>query len=382
MTSAEHSGQRVHQRALTGLRGLAVVLVFLSHSAQRDMLLTPWINFEGMGLIGVYAFFCLSAYLLTCKLLANSYVSYGHYLMSRFFRIAPLYFLVLIGVYAAQAMTGSLHSHYLFIEQGNKGLLLHLLFLRGDGIFWTLPVEFSFYLLLPLIVSLRQARYFVPVLSCTALAYFLIYYLIQVAHSLPETYALKAVDISHSGQFLDVFLCGVIAAFLTERRMELPKRNTLYFLVPMLIFGMSAFTLVCVARQIAGFHQEWFDLRYYSIIFGILFAAAIHWARHPWIQRIFTGKVLIFLGEISFSVYLLHFLIFQQINQYDLAPAIKFLLATVACILIAWIARRYIEAPGIALGNHLVKTRFRHFFEAPKILSKVFLDHSRLPDRA
>lgn len=381
MTNVEHADHMAHQQALTGLRGLAVALVFLSHSAQRDMLLTPWINFEGMGLVGVYAFFCLSAYLLTSKLLHNDYFSYSHFLMSRFFRIAPLYFLVLAVVYVAQVTTGELHSHYLFIEKGGEGLAHHLLFLRGNGIFWTMPVEFSFYLLLPLIINMRQAQHFVLTLACIALAYFLIYYLIQVAHWLPPEYAPKVVDIEHPGQFLDVFLCGVIAACLAGYATAQRMRHGLYYIAPALIFAMSAFTLVCVARKIAGFHQEWFELRYYSIVFGILFAAAIHWSRHPLMQHILAGKILVFLGEISFSIYLLHYLIFQQINLHDLSPVIKFLLATGISVVVAWLARRYIEAPSIAIGNYLVKTRFSDFFKSPKILSKVFLDHSRMPGR-
>jgi peptidoglycan/LPS O-acetylase OafA/YrhL len=376
------TGHMAHLEAITGLRGLAVALVFLSHSAQRDMLLTPWINFEGMGLVGVYAFFCLSAYLLTRKLLDNGYVSYAHYLMSRFFRIAPLYFLVLAGVYIAQVMTGTLYTHYLFIENGGLGLLQHLVFLRGDGIFWTMPVEFSFYLLLPLVLSMKHTRHFTWILVFLALIYFLVYYLIQVAHLLPTAYAPKAVNIAHNGQFLDVFLCGMVAACIangvTARNAAQARPSTV---IPIMIIAMFAFSLICIAKQIADFHQEWFDLRYYSIFFGVLFAATINWSHHPWLQRVLTLRILVFLGEISFSVYLLHYLIFQQINLYDLSSPVKFFLAAGTCVVAAWLARRYIETPGIALGNYLVKTRFPDFFKSPRILLKVFLDYSRMPSR-
>ncbi len=52
-----------HNRQLDGLRGIAVLFVWMSHSSGRGQAL-GWLNLHGVGRLGVYLFFVLSAYLL------------------------------------------------------------------------------------------------------------------------------------------------------------------------------------------------------------------------------------------------------------------------------------------------------------------------------
>ena len=56
-------------RALDGLRGLAVLLIPLSHMSLHDINLIEPLNFSGIGKAGVYLFFALSAFLLTWQAL-------------------------------------------------------------------------------------------------------------------------------------------------------------------------------------------------------------------------------------------------------------------------------------------------------------------------
>ena len=59
---------------IDGVRGIAVLIVFFSHSAGRKMYLHPNLDFSGIGHVGVYLFFCLSAYLLASKLFSAVFV--------------------------------------------------------------------------------------------------------------------------------------------------------------------------------------------------------------------------------------------------------------------------------------------------------------------
>ena len=54
---------------LDGLRGVAVLIVILSHMSIRDMYLAPGLDFSGIGKSGVYLFFVLSAMLLASQML-------------------------------------------------------------------------------------------------------------------------------------------------------------------------------------------------------------------------------------------------------------------------------------------------------------------------
>ncbi|MBK9055180.1 MAG: acyltransferase [Chloroflexi bacterium] len=51
--------------SLDGLRGLAVLLVILGHTSNREAYFFPGANFAGMGKSGVFLFFILSSFLLT-----------------------------------------------------------------------------------------------------------------------------------------------------------------------------------------------------------------------------------------------------------------------------------------------------------------------------
>ena len=64
---AHESSSTHHVRvpSLDGLRGLAVLLVLVSHASNIGVWLGPWFDCRGVGRYGVFLFFVLSAYLLT-----------------------------------------------------------------------------------------------------------------------------------------------------------------------------------------------------------------------------------------------------------------------------------------------------------------------------
>jgi len=53
----------VHLSYFDGIRGLAVLIVWLSHSSGRGMPIADFLNFVGIGHIGVMLFFVLSGFL-------------------------------------------------------------------------------------------------------------------------------------------------------------------------------------------------------------------------------------------------------------------------------------------------------------------------------
>ena len=60
-----------HFKALDGLRGVAVLLVILSHASLHKVYLFPGLDFSGMGKPGVFLFFVLSAYLLDRQIIVG-----------------------------------------------------------------------------------------------------------------------------------------------------------------------------------------------------------------------------------------------------------------------------------------------------------------------
>ena len=82
--------------ALDGMRGLAALIVILSHTSNSSMFFFPYLNAYGTGKSGVFLFFLLSSFLLSRALIkkgksAFSFTAMSAYAERRFFRIYPLY---------------------------------------------------------------------------------------------------------------------------------------------------------------------------------------------------------------------------------------------------------------------------------------------------
>jgi peptidoglycan/LPS O-acetylase OafA/YrhL len=159
--------------ALDGLRGLAVLMVFLFHYGGGLQSSKPSIRLIGYitqaSWLGIIVFFALSGFLITGSLwdtvgqrhrLRNFYVR-------RALRILPLYVLALAAVAVAAIVTGATLAQL-------KPLAIFVFFLQDFPHlasialrtpsplplyhFWTLAVEEQFYLIWPLILLLAHSR--------------------------------------------------------------------------------------------------------------------------------------------------------------------------------------------------------------------------------
>lgn len=136
---------------LTGLRGFAVLIVLFAHSSNRGFFIIPYLDFTGVGRYGVFLFFVLSSYLLTRQLLHASkphlsIAALRRYFIRRVMRIYPLYTIALL-VYALALELGQV-----VIPVTGVDLINSLLLLDAKGVFWTIPVEFKYYMTLPVVV--------------------------------------------------------------------------------------------------------------------------------------------------------------------------------------------------------------------------------------
>ena len=124
--------------ALSGLRGLAAILVVLSH--------TTLLEFFGLaqyfGKAGVMIFFTLSGFLMSYLYAQKepTFKKITSYSISRFSRVAPLYLIVVIFSY----LFFRLDSNYP-IQIDNSNFTRHLLFSGSENILWSIPPEVQYY---------------------------------------------------------------------------------------------------------------------------------------------------------------------------------------------------------------------------------------------
>jgi peptidoglycan/LPS O-acetylase OafA/YrhL len=354
--------------AMDGVRGVAVLTVFLSHSSGRDQSLAPWLHFQGIGHLGVYLFFVLSGFLLAHTLLRRRQ-SAGEFYVRRFFRIFPLYALVVTAVVCVQQSTGVLDLRFLHVKDGWAGYVRHLTFLQGDSVFWTIAAEFQFYFVMPfLVVALgRWGRPAAMACAAFAVAYGL-WYLAIVWHWLPGLPALKLARIAHSGQFVDVFLCGLFAAWAYEARAVgawfARQRPWLEPLLAVLAAVVAIGSLAAVAQRFLWWNHPLFRLRDFSLGYGAVFAVLLLATLHGYrpFDRMLMNGLLRLAGVIAFGWYLLHFPVFQLVNRlvagtaFDVG-AVKFSASFALCIVAGIASYLLVEKPCIQLSKRLLQRR-------------------------
>lgn len=297
-----------HLDALDGLRGLAVLIVLGSHLSNARIL--PWPGLSGWGKSGVYLFFALSAFLLTRALLLRPPSGFldarlwGNYALRRVLRIWPLYLVVLLSGWAL-TVSGIEGWHY---RLDTPSLVRHLLLREGQSVLWSIPVEFTFYLWLPLLALglawLRYRRW--PVLAELAILAGLV---ALASWRWPPGEA--GVNDVRLGPYLPVFLCGAFAALVDlhlRDRAGAAKRPVAW---TALAVGAASACLLGVPSLWAWLTRTGFDpmlSQRWFVWYGAAWAAGLLAILHgpAWLRAPFASRPLRLVGVVSFSAYLWH----------------------------------------------------------------------------
>jgi len=191
--------------SLNGVRGFAVLLVLFSHASNSGLSLHPSLSFSGAGRYGVFLFFVLSSFLLTKQFLDKDFKKgefkpfVAYYLKRRFLRIFPLFVLSLVVYYM-------LHTYGYSIYPINEVVFFKtLLLMEGPGIFWTIPVEFQYYFIIP-IISLAIIKVRKPILIIV----FIVIFISIWWYFIPPKYVVNILP------FLPIFLLGSLTAYISK----------------------------------------------------------------------------------------------------------------------------------------------------------------------
>lgn len=330
-------------KALDGIRGYAVLLVMLSHGSNDGIDLIPTISFSGAGVYGVFLFFVLSAFLLTKQMMAV-FAGGGHrgesiryYFVRRFLRIFPLFFCALLLYYALNKIGIGIFPMSL------TDVARHLLLLDGVGIFWTIPVEFQYYFLLPLVsLLLFQLRDRLWLATVTVLTFVAAWSFV-----FPPRDAVNLVP------SLPVFVLGSFFAYLNLHL----ERETLPAARRWLLqsFGWAAGLLFILLTPLfynfllgAGIERTHFH--YHFLLFGLMSCVLVIGTvqGRGALAKIFESRALRFMGKISFSAYLGHMVVIKLVKLKLLAvlgPSLSFVVYFSAAILLSYLSYLLIEKP-------------------------------------
>ncbi|MCR9289857.1 MAG: acyltransferase [Bacteroidetes bacterium] len=342
-----HEGKKEYFGALDGLRGLAVLFVLLSHSSNDNLFFHEYLNFQKIGKIGVYLFFVLSAYLLDRQIALalmtgkSSKLYWKNYFLRRFLRIYPLFTISLLAYGFASFMGMET------MIQSKEDFFSHLFLIKGEWMYWSIPVEFKYYFISPLIM------FFCHKYLKWDIKYMLILLSIIMVLATALTLSKSFVTDSRVSTFryFPIFLVGTIISIyelLIKQKHNLEKYKQKIEIA-------GGISLAIILITIPYYFQLIFDktipsqnAKFY-VFFAVLWGLILITAKYGTgiIKRILEFKLLRFLGIISFSLYLFHQLILKLIisNYIVLPENIKIYIFFIFSIILSTITYLIIEKP-------------------------------------
>ncbi len=359
---------------INALRGYAILMVITSHATfEFPYLPNPVKSLTSVGWYGVQMFFLISCVTLMMSWRSDETKGIASPLAfwtRRFFRIAPAYYLAaLLYFYFAPPRGGfdlaQLLSSLTFINAIHPSLMPTVperwTVVPGG---WSIGVEFSFYIIFPLMVAFVRGvksglAFFAASIAMACLANTLVSDLLLARYGdfptsqfiyywLPNQMPVFALGTllylginqfrnttGRVGSFLSrrpfvvAAACAAVFAFLAETR----------FLAPS--FSLSPLTLM-------PFH---FACALIFMVFALSLALS---------NTILSGKAIGAIGEVSFSAYLLHFMILRLLSDHlPLLDTNATGYAAIGHFALYW-------AASVAVTFHLSKLSFR-FIESPMI---------------
>ncbi|SHL58030.1 Peptidoglycan/LPS O-acetylase OafA/YrhL, contains acyltransferase and SGNH-hydrolase domains [Chitinophaga jiangningensis] len=356
--------QEGRYKSIDGLRGYLAFFVFLHHAViwyfflqGRGWTAPPSQVYSHFGPTSVSLFFMITAFLFFSKLMAAKQkgLDWLKLYVSRLTRILPLYGFMLL---LLLLMVGILSKWML--KEPLPDLLLHiggwLLFMEPAinrmggtrfivaGVVWSLAFEWLFYFSLPFWGWLLFR------LKATAVTYLfaglmLLIFIWVIQYFYPYNALAR----------MSVFAGGMVPAFIAGKPQV--QRIAAHWLTSVAILLLLCFTVLFFPHVFAPVPYVCLTLCFIAIacgntLFGIL-----------------THQASCLLGQISYSIYLIHgvllFVVFYLCIGKALTPQIHWLMVTlcsVVLMVVCSLTYRFIERPGID-ATDTVKRTVMHYLE-------------------
>jgi peptidoglycan/LPS O-acetylase OafA/YrhL len=329
--------------------------VFSATGAGGDLgtrLVSSCLRIIGNGSGAVVLFFVISGFVLSASLVRGRQDLIAEALrfaIARLFRIYPAVFVTIVTFAAVLWATDSSDLWRDYIR-----LLLNVLLIETsiDPVTWTLQLEI---LAIPLIfvTYLAWQRWGAIVLGAACCV------LIPLSFS-PRWNSLVGTQNAFGEMY--AFVVGM-AAFLVAPRIVAwlsPRGSTIALTI--------AAALFLVSREVLGLASYWSPLA--ESIFASSIVALLAFGRPGGCAALLDVRLIRFFGRISYSFYLLHYLILSIIWKYPgvfealmgigtppTAVAVLAFAFSVAVVTpLAFAMYRFVERPGVAIGRRLTKS--------------------------
>lgn len=320
---------------LTGVRALAALWVWLYHAwlvagnkpiriDDPDINLTPLFS---QGWVGVDLFFVLSGFVLAWPFLgvAGRPFVYRDFLRRRSLRVVPAYYLQFSILLCAGA------AGFVWDLPGAASAAFHLALshnIKEAWAFyepwWTLPIEWYFYLVFPLLLAAAaRHRPWGPlfVLLATAIVWRIAAFFWLNATDPGAAIGTRVWLMHQLPGRIDQFFIGIVAASLTHRLRSTTNAAFLGRLSDWIALSSAAslvLWLYVLAWTYEGYWQGEHGLAFYwnsvaALLLGSFIVGLALEGRFA--KLLFANRGMLCLGEISYSIYLWHFAVLVVLMQ-------------------------------------------------------------------
>ncbi len=360
--------------ALDGLRGSAILLVFVFHYGgglrSTHAAVRGFGYLTQAGWVGLELFFALSGYLITGLLWENMRGPHAlrNFYSRRALRILPVYYAALLAAAAAALAVGA-HLLRLWPLLLYVGFLQNIPALVYDSLryppplplnhLWSLAVEEQFYLLWPFLLLAARTRRRAFHLSLWTFALSCAFRLALFA-----PHALSGETVANWSPFL-LTRAGALALgaalALREPSFNEPAHRPTRSRWPLLVFATSAlafFLIGLLCRSFVLTQRIQFVLMLPAIEIASAAALALALQTGSW-RSLLSVQPLRALGRISYGFYVLHILlepVFDHIGRWAVHSgagsayqAVRLFAAFPITLAAAWLSYTFLERPFLRL---------------------------------
>ena len=284
---------------LDGLRGVAILLVLGFHSYSRWPEIVPYGNaykdfplFQ-LGWLGVELFFLISGFVIFMTL--DRTEDFRIFIYKRWLRLFPAMLLASVLVYftvplfyerpAGIPNLLDLIPGLTFIEPGWWSKLFGTQFRSLEGAFWSLYVEFKFYVIAGLVYYFLGRKFLVPALLFLFLSSMAIAK-VQVGNNLELLYLMSKITQMLSLKYFGWFCSGALFYLYHQ------SKNEGYYLMAI---GMAVISSINTGI--------YFSAIVAALMISSLFALSL---RVVYLQKLLKNKLFMLFGFVSYPLYLMH----------------------------------------------------------------------------
>ncbi len=335
VNSVQQTNLKNRIEVLDSLRGIAALMVVTCH------LLFMRKGFEFVHVFsyfGVALFFLISGFVITLTI--KPYTSVKHFLINRFSRLYPAYWASVVLIVAISFVMNKGHITNQQTVLANITMFQNWFFIKDiDGTYWTLHVEMAFYLLMALLIIIKQVKNIIPITEFFLLALSFFYMAQQGSYF--GTVVQKVNYLLPVANYFSYFFAGICFCSL--------YRNGSNIYIHLAILA----SLILCAYTLPFFQNVKLNLLPYLLYFFLLIGIFIIFYLLIYQKLSFLNNYIFnFFGRISYSMYITHFyLSFCFIIPVLEARGVNWVIVRAITIpiivFLAYCVNRFIELPAM-----------------------------------